>query len=66
VFAALYRSTAGLAQLLGVSDRIRAEMLVTAPKLLQAVGAALMDYYIYHLAQKQQSSRFDTSGATVG
>lgn len=52
LFAAVYRVAAHLAGLCGLTLAARAELLIAAPKLAQAVFAALLDCYTWKLAHK--------------
>ncbi|KAH0361556.1 glycosyltransferase family 22 protein, partial [Aureobasidium melanogenum] len=52
LFAAVYRVTALIADALHLEAATRAELLLAAPKLLQASFAATTDYFIWNLATK--------------
>ncbi|KAF2848912.1 glycosyltransferase family 22 protein [Plenodomus tracheiphilus IPT5] len=52
LFAAAYRVAADLADLCGLSLPAKAEVLLAAPKVTQAVLAALLDCYTWKLAEK--------------
>ncbi|EUC33637.1 glycosyltransferase family 22 protein [Bipolaris zeicola 26-R-13] len=52
LFAAVYRVAAHVAQAIGLSLPAKAEILLAAPKVTQAVSAALLDCYTWKLAGK--------------
>ncbi|KAL1302626.1 hypothetical protein AAFC00_002997 [Neodothiora populina] len=52
LFAAVYRIVDALSSAFGILPPLRTEMLLAAPKLVQAVFAALTDYYTVALAVK--------------
>ncbi|KAI9818073.1 MAG: glycosylphosphatidylinositol anchor biosynthesis [Pycnora praestabilis] len=52
VIAAVYYITSTLADLLDVSPRFRADLLIAAPKMMQAFFAALGDYHTARLAER--------------
>ena len=52
LFAGVYWTTSKLSILLGLSPEPYAELMVAAPKVAQAVVAALGDYYTWKLGQK--------------
>jgi len=52
VFAAIYRVVATLASVCNLSLPVRAELFIAAPKVTQAVFAALLDCYTWKLAEK--------------
>ncbi|CAO2658740.1 Nn.00g064630.m01.CDS01 [Neocucurbitaria sp. VM-36] len=52
LFATVYRLAADLAALCGLNLPARAELFLAAPKLTQAVFAALLDCYTWKLAEK--------------
>ncbi|KAG9190760.1 phosphatidylinositol glycan, class B [Alternaria panax] len=52
LFAAVYRVAAHLADLCDLSLPTKAELLLAAPKVTQAVFAALLDCYTWKLAEK--------------
>lgn len=52
LFAAAYRVAALLADLCGLSLPVKAELLLSTPKVVQAVSAALLDCYTWKLAEK--------------
>ncbi|KAK6433339.1 glycosylphosphatidylinositol anchor biosynthesis [Oleoguttula sp. CCFEE 5521] len=57
LFAAVYRLADTVSQALGHNTSTRADNLVVAPKLAQAVCAALMDFYTWKLARVVYGSR---------
>ncbi|KAF1849926.1 glycosyltransferase family 22 protein [Cucurbitaria berberidis CBS 394.84] len=65
LFAAVYRVAALLAALGGLSLPARAELLLAAPKLTQAVMAALLDCYTWKLAEKVHGRGSRTALATL-
>ena len=52
LFAVAYRLADALATLLRLSPHYRAELLIAAPKVLQAHIAAMGDYYTWKLGEK--------------
>ncbi|KAI9772391.1 MAG: glycosylphosphatidylinositol anchor biosynthesis [Geoglossum umbratile] len=52
IFAGVYRISSILAALLNLSSWARAELLLAAPKVAQAVIAALGDYYTWKLGER--------------
>lgn len=52
LFALTYRVAESLATWFHVSTATRSQLLLAAPKILQAVFAASMDYYTLRLAQR--------------
>ncbi|KAG0124191.1 mannosyltransferase [Tuber indicum] len=52
LFAAIYKSVNFISNLIGLQTSTRAEVLAVAPKVLQAVFAALGDYFTAKLAGK--------------
>ena len=52
MFAAVYLATAKLADACGLSLPSQAELLIAAPKLVQALFAALTDYFTWKLAER--------------
>jgi phosphatidylinositol glycan class B len=66
LFAIVYRITAMLADLGGLTLPARAELLLAAPKVTQAVFAALLDYYTWKLAEKAYGRGSRTARVTVG
>ncbi|KAI4612615.1 uncharacterized protein J4E87_010167 [Alternaria ethzedia] len=52
LFAAVYRVAAHVADLCGLTLPAKAELLLAAPKVTQAVSAALLDCYTWKLAEK--------------
>ncbi|KAJ4365237.1 glycosylphosphatidylinositol anchor biosynthesis [Neocucurbitaria cava] len=52
LFATVYRVAADLGAFCGLNLPARAELLLAAPKLIQAVFAALLDCYTWKLAEK--------------
>ncbi|KAF2809649.1 uncharacterized protein BDZ99DRAFT_571427 [Mytilinidion resinicola] len=65
LFAAVYQFAATLANLCQASPRLRAELLVAAPKVVQAVIAALLDCYTWRLAQKIYGRSSRTAWVTL-
>lgn len=60
LFAAVYYITSLLSDICGATPSVRAELLIAAPKVLQAVFAALADYFTWRLARKTFGSRGET------
>lgn len=52
LFAIVYRIASGLSWLLQLSPIWHADLLIAAPKIFQAVIAALGDYYTWRLGEK--------------
>lgn len=52
LFAALYRFCDSFAEISHLNARTRAELLVAAPKVLQAISASLTDYQTWAFARK--------------
>ncbi|KAH6639344.1 Alg9-like mannosyltransferase family-domain-containing protein [Boeremia exigua] len=65
LFAAAYRVAAHLADLCGASLPVKAELLLSTPKVVQAVSAALLDCYTWKLAEKVYGRRSRTAFATL-
>ena len=66
LFAVVYRITAHLAALCGLTLPNRAKLLLAVPKVTQAVFAALLDCYTWKLAEKAYGKRSRTALVTVG
>ncbi len=65
LFAAVYRVVAHLAGICGLSLPAKAELFLAAPKVTQAVFAALLDCYTWKLAEKVYGRGSRTALATV-
>ncbi|KAG9636902.1 glycosyltransferase family 22 protein, partial [Aureobasidium melanogenum] len=65
LFAAVYRVTALIADALHLEATTRAELLLAAPKLLQAGFAATTDYFIWKLATKAYGRGSKASSAAL-
>lgn len=65
LFGAVYRVAADLAQACGLSLPAKAEVLLVAPKVTQAVFAALQDCYTWKLAEKVYGRGSRTALTTV-
>jgi hypothetical protein len=65
LFAAVYRVAADLADVCGLSWHARAELLLAAPKVTQALFAALIDCYTWKLAGKVYGRGSRTARTTV-
>lgn len=65
LFAVVYRAAAELAARCGLSPPATAELLLAAPKLTQAVFAALLDCYTWKLAEKAYGRGSRTAYTTV-
>ncbi|SLM36233.1 gpi mannosyltransferase 3 [Lasallia pustulata] len=52
IFAAVYRLSSFVSQSLQLSPSYHADLMITAPKVLQAVFAALGDYYTWKLGER--------------
>ncbi|KAK6007883.1 hypothetical protein QM012_004697 [Aureobasidium pullulans] len=65
LFAAVYRLTASITDALYLEAATRAELLLAAPKLLQASFAATTDYFIWKLAMKAYGRDSKASSAAL-
>lgn len=65
LFAAAYRVAALLADFCGLSLPVKAELLLSTPKVVQAVSAALLDCYTWKLAEKAYGHGSRTALTTV-
>lgn len=65
LFAAVYYITSLLSDICGATPSGRAELLIVAPKVLQAVFAALADYFTWRLAGKIFGSRAGETRVSV-
>ena len=65
IFAAVYSIASALSQLLQLSPVYRADVLIAAPKVLQAVFAALGDYFTWRLAGKVYGAASNEAWAAV-
>ena len=52
MFSIVYWTSSRLSGILGLSPAYHADLLIAAPKAIQAVLAALGDYYTWKLGQK--------------
>jgi phosphatidylinositol glycan class B len=66
LFAVVYRVAARLANICGLTLSARSELLLVAPKVTQAVFAALLDGYTWKLAEKAYGRGSRTALAAVG
>ncbi|MCJ1431751.1 glycosylphosphatidylinositol anchor biosynthesis [Xylographa pallens] len=65
LFATIYWLAAAVAKLLHLSAHNRAELLIAAPKVFQAIFAATGDYYTWQLGQKVYGNDSNEAWATV-
>ncbi|KAF2441939.1 glycosyltransferase family 22 protein [Karstenula rhodostoma CBS 690.94] len=65
LFAVVYKLAAELAAFCGLSPPAKAELLLAAPKLAQAVFAALLDCYTWKLAEKAYGRGSRTAYTTL-
>lgn len=65
IFAAVYRFTTGLAWVLRLSPTYRADLLIAAPKVVQAVFAAVGDYYTWKLGERIYGTGSNEAWAAV-
>lgn len=65
LFAAVYRVAARLADLCALSLPAKADVLLAAPKVTQAVFAALLDCYTWKLAERVYGRGSRTALTTV-
>jgi hypothetical protein len=66
LFAGVYLAAAKLAAFCGLTLPSQAELYIAAPKVTQAVAAALLDYYTWKLAGKAYGQESRTAFTTVG
>lgn len=64
-FAAVYRASDLLAQVLRLSPNTRSEVILAAPKIVQALFAAAGDYYTWKLACKTYGANSRASSGAV-
>ncbi len=65
IFTAVYSIASGTSQLLQLSPAYRADLLITAPKVLQAVFAAFGDYYTWKFAERVYGRSSNQAWAAV-
>ncbi len=65
LFAIVYRLASGLSWILQLSPSHRADILVGAPKVAQAIVAALGDYYTWKLGERTYGARSNEAWALV-
>ncbi|PVI07811.1 glycosyltransferase family 22 protein [Periconia macrospinosa] len=65
IFAAVYEAAAAIAYACGLSLSNRSELLLAAPKVLQALFAALLDWYTWKIAEKAYGRGSRTAYATL-
>ncbi|KAF2266627.1 hypothetical protein CC78DRAFT_513262 [Lojkania enalia] len=65
LFAGVYQAAAKLATICGLTLTSQAELLVAAPKVIQAVSAALLDWYSFKLAEKVYGHGSGTAWTTL-
>ncbi|PSK34499.1 hypothetical protein B9Z65_8825 [Elsinoe australis] len=65
IFAACYKGAAQLTSILQLDSHTKGELFITAPKVLQAVFAALMDFYTWKLSVKHHGLRSQASLVTL-
>src|SRR3954447_22232938 len=65
IFAAVYRASDALARVLQLSTPTRDDLLVAAPKILQAVFAGLGDFYTWKLAKRIYGQDSSEAWATL-
>lgn len=65
IFAAAYEAAAAIAYACGLSLSHRSELLLAAPKVLQALFAALLDWYTWKIAEKAYGRGSRAAYATV-
>ncbi|KAF2690800.1 glycosyltransferase family 22 protein [Lentithecium fluviatile CBS 122367] len=65
LFATVYQVAAKLGDVCGVRLSNRADILLVAPKVAQALFAALLDYYTWKLAEKAYGRRSRTAWTTL-
>jgi len=57
LFAAVYRAAAQVGDVFGATPYVKAELLLAAPKILEAIIAALGDYFTFRLAHEIHDER---------
>jgi len=65
IFAVVYKVADAMSALEGATRSARAEDLLIAPKIAQAIFAAFMDFYTWKLSQKIYGAGSAASMATV-
>ena len=65
IFAAVYQCASCLAWVLRLSPTYRADLLVAAPKVVQAVFAAVGDYYTWKLGERIYGNGSNEAWAAV-
>ncbi|KAL9098276.1 MAG: hypothetical protein Q9163_006038 [Psora crenata] len=65
IFAVVYRIAAGLSWALNLPPDLHAQLLVATPKIVQAVCAALGDYYTWELGKRVYGERSNEAWAVV-
>lgn len=65
IFAACYKGAAQLTSILQLDSHTKGELFIAAPKALQAVFAAFMDFYTWKLSVKHHGLRSQASLVTV-
>ncbi|CAD6565340.1 MAG: glycosylphosphatidylinositol anchor biosynthesis [Alectoria sarmentosa] len=65
IFAAVYMLSSGLSWVLHLSPTYRADLLVAAPKVTQAIFAAVGDYYTWKLGERVYGSGSNEAWATL-
>jgi phosphatidylinositol glycan class B len=65
IFAIVYRVANAMSTLEGATRAARAEDMLIAPKIAQAIFAALLDFYTWKLSQKIYGAGSAASMATV-
>ena len=66
LFAAVYQATAKLSELCALTVSAEATLFIAAPKIAQAVFAALLDLYTWKLSEKVYGQRSSIAFTTVG
>ncbi|KAL8745733.1 MAG: hypothetical protein Q9190_002172 [Brigantiaea leucoxantha] len=65
IFAGVYRLVSTLSPAMHLSPHSHAELLIAAPKVVQAICAALGDYYTWKLSGRLYGSRSNEAWATT-
>lgn len=65
IFAAVYRLASFVSQALRLSPSYHADLMIAAPKILQAVFAALGDYYTWKLGENMYGRGSNEAWAAV-
>jgi phosphatidylinositol glycan class B len=65
IFAVVYKITDAISTLEGATRTVRAQDLLVAPKIVQGMFAAAMDFYTWKLGRKVYGADSDAAMVTV-